>query len=286
MGRSATVPAASSSSRPRSTSEIAALATPATVTILTFDAAGDTLGQGSGFLVRSSGVIVTNWHVMAGASSATVFLASGERFDRVEALDGDRAADLAVVKVPGYSLPTLTVASSVPDVGAKVVAIGSPHGLARTVTEGIVSARRMVDGRELVQMSAAISPGSSGGPVLDAQGRVFAVATSQISDGQQLNFAMPVRYALGLIPATPNPRPLAVLFAGGPSGTRRDRSAASAASSGAEPGVNTAMTFFTAPVGILPARSSRPRSNSAVHTPCARSPGGPISAGTASTRFR
>jgi S1-C subfamily serine protease len=195
-----------------STSDIAALATPATVTILTFGPQGDTLGQGSGFLVRQSGVIVTNWHVMVGASTAVVILADGERFNRVHALDGDEAGDVALLKVPGYGLPTLTLTGATPTIGTKVVAIGSPRGLARTVTEGIVSAKRIVDGRELVQVSASISPGSSGGPVLDNRGRVFAIATSQISDGQQLNFAVPVRYALGLIPEIPRTRTLAELF--------------------------------------------------------------------------
>jgi hypothetical protein len=253
--------ASATASRTRSTSEIAALATPATVTILTFDEAGDTLGQGSGFLVRSSGVIVTNWHVMAGASAATVLLASGERFDRVEALDGDRAADLAVVKVPGYGLPTLTPVATVPAVGAKVVAIGSPHGLARTVTEGIVSASRMIDGRELVQMSAAISPGSSGGPVLDAEGRVFAVATSQISDGQQLNFARPVRYALGLISATPSTRPLAALFATERTDPLRSRADARPSMPASEASPGTVADFLTAPVGVRPGRAGQPRSS-------------------------
>jgi S1-C subfamily serine protease len=199
--------------RSLSTSDIAAAATAATVTIVTFGPHGDTLGQGSGFLVRASGVIVTNWHVMAGATQAVVILPNGERFDRVHALDGDEAGDVALIKVPGYGLATLTSTGTTPAVGSRVVAIGSPRGLARTVSEGIVSARRIIDGRELVQVSAPISPGSSGGPVLDNTGRVFAIATSQISDGQQLNFAVPVRYALGLIPEVPRTRTLAELFA-------------------------------------------------------------------------
>lgn len=86
-----------------STAVIAARATPATVTILTFGAIGDTLGQGSGFLIRASGVIVTNWHVIAGARTATVILASGERYTRVLFLDGDSTRDVALLQVPGAS---------------------------------------------------------------------------------------------------------------------------------------------------------------------------------------
>lgn len=219
FGPSAPTPAlAQSPGRPAtralSTTEIAARSTKATVTIIAIGAAGDTIGLGSGFFVRSTGVLVTNWHVMAGAAQAVVLRENGERFDRVTFVDGDSAADLAILKVPGYGLPVLETRADVPAVGERVVAIGSPLGLSHTVTEGIVSARRVVDGRELVQMSAAISPGSSGGAVLDASGRVFAVSTSYLNGGQQLNFAVPIRYALGLLSGTLSERPLASAFGG------------------------------------------------------------------------
>jgi hypothetical protein len=183
---------------PLSTAAIAARATPATVTILTFDALGDTLGQGSGFFfIRPDGTLLTNWHVMAGAYRAHVILASGRWYEQVTVLEADSATDLAILKVSGSGLPAPVPRSTmVPAVGERVVVIGSPLGLSRTVSEGIVSARRLVDGREFVQISAAISPGSSGGPVLDGQGRVFAVAMGTLTEGQQLNFAVPVRYAV------------------------------------------------------------------------------------------
>jgi S1-C subfamily serine protease len=83
------------------TEAIAARAVPATVTIVTFSDTGDTLGMGSGFLVRPNGIVVTNFHVMAGATRAAVILTSGERYDRVEALDQDAAGDIAILKIPG-----------------------------------------------------------------------------------------------------------------------------------------------------------------------------------------
>lgn len=196
-----------------STEAVAKRATPATVTIITFDAQGDTLGSGSGFLVRPNGVLVTSWHVMTNAHSASVILASGERYERVEVLDGDAGADLAILKIPGYGLPVLVARADLPPVGSRIIVIGSPRGLARTVSEGIVSATRLNDGRELLQMSAAISPGSSGGPVLDSRGQVIAVSRSYLENGQQLNFAVPVRYAMGLVDGAPAPRPLAGYFA-------------------------------------------------------------------------
>jgi trypsin-like peptidase len=182
-----------------STERIAAKAIPATVTIVTLGVNGDTLGAGSGFLVRSNGVIITNFHVMAGASKAVVILSTGETYEQVEALDTDKSADIALLKIPGYGLPTLPTTATLPPVGARVVAVGNPLGLSRTVTEGIVSAVRLFEGRQILQMSAAISAGSSGGPVLNARGAVVAVARSYLESGQNLNFAVPVRYAMGLV---------------------------------------------------------------------------------------
>lgn len=181
-----------------STADIAARALPATVTVLAIGAQGDTIGQGSGFVIRSDGVVVTNFHVLRGASAAIVVLANRERFTHVRALDGDSALDIALLKVPSVGLRVLPTRATVPRVGERVIAIGSPVGLANTVSDGIVSASRVIDGRELVQMTAPISPGSSGGAVLDASGRVFAISTLYV-EGQALNFAIPVRYALGLL---------------------------------------------------------------------------------------
>jgi hypothetical protein len=196
------------------TATIAARSTAATVTIVALAADGDTIGLGSGFFIGATGVLVTNWHVMQGAERALVVRENGERFERVGFVDGDSTADIALLKVPGYALPVLPTRADVPAVGERVIAIGSPLGLSQTVSEGIVSAHRVVDGRELVQISAAISPGSSGGAVLDATGRVFAISTSYMDGGQQLNFAVPIKYALGLVPAAINERPLASVFAG------------------------------------------------------------------------
>jgi S1-C subfamily serine protease len=196
-----------------STEAIAARAVPATVSIIAIDGAGDTLGFGSGFLVKPTGVIITNFHVMDGSAKAVVLLDTGERYERVEVLDSDEAADIAILKIPGYGLPILPTSADLPPVGAAVVAVGNPKGLSRTVSTGIVSAVRLVEGRQLVQISAPISPGSSGGPVLNDHGEVIAIATSYIAEGQNLNFAVPVRYAMGLVESAGNPQPLAMVFA-------------------------------------------------------------------------
>jgi hypothetical protein len=204
--------ASASAQQPKLTREIAATATPATITVITLDSRGDTIGQGSGFFVRQNGVFVTNWHVMRGATRAVVVRPNGERFERVSFIDGDSAIDVAILKVPGFGLPVLDVRSDSPPVGTRVVAIGSPLGLTTTVSEGIVSATRIVNGRELIQTTAAISPGSSGGALLDETGRVFAVSTLYLEGGQQLNFAIPVRYAMGYVTDSPRERAIADVF--------------------------------------------------------------------------
>lgn len=199
---------------PPTTADVAAKSLPATATVLAISSTGDTVGQGSAFIIREDGVLITNFHVLKGASSAIVVLASRERFTRVRVVDADSALDLAILKIPGAGLPVLPTRTTVPRVGDKAIAIGSPLGLASTVTEGIVSAVRVTRGRELVQISAPISPGSSGGAVVDADGKVFAVSTSHLEGGQAINFAVPVRYALGLLGNRPTERSIADVFAG------------------------------------------------------------------------
>ncbi len=199
--------------RPLTTVQLAKRAIPATVTILAVDARGDTVGQGSGFIIVPDGVVVTNYHVMAGATSAAVLLATGERFSNVTALAADPTADVAIIRIRGASLPTLSTSTTLPPVGSRIVAIGSPLGLSQTVTDGIVSAHRVVEGRQLLQISAPISPGSSGGPVLNDSGAVIAISTAYLQGGQALNFAVPVRYATALLDSTVSSRSLAEVFA-------------------------------------------------------------------------
>lgn len=230
------LPAQGRQNQAPSTADVAAIATPATVTILALGANDDTLALGSGFIVRESGVIVTNFHVLRGASGAAVLLPSKERFTRVSVLDADSTLDLALLKIPGAGLPVLQTRTTTPRVGEKVITIGSPLGLSQTVSEGIVSATRMVGGHEIVQITAPISHGSSGGAVLDADGRVFAVSTSLLAEGQALNFAIPVRYALGLLGDNPRPRTVAEVFGGsGPMQAGRPAVVSDAATRRADP---------------------------------------------------
>jgi len=158
-----------------------------------FDAEGRVTAQGSGFYF-GPGRIATNYHVIRGASTVRIIGAAGDtvattRF--AEMIDTD--LDLAILPAPEGHRDGLWLETLHPEVGDRLWAYGSPKGLAGTMTDGIVSAVRERNGRTMLQISAPISPGSSGGPVLDARGRVIGVTVSSVRGGQNLNFAVPGR---------------------------------------------------------------------------------------------
>ena len=168
----------------------------AVVTITTYSSAEGTIGLGSGFIVDPSGVIVTCYHVIDGAYPAVVRLLNGASFGDISVLGYDSLRDIAVIKVKGRGLAKARLAGSDDiEVGEPVVAIGNPRGLENTVSDGLLSGVREMKGETMLQISAPISPGSSGGPVFNASGQVIGVAAATLEDGQNLNFCVPIRYA-------------------------------------------------------------------------------------------
>jgi S1-C subfamily serine protease len=166
---------------------------PAVVTVVGFNAQGKPIRIGSGFFVDSEGHLITNLHVIKGVARAEVKLPKGEIYPITEMVALDDKADLVklVLHLPGGSPHYLTVSSARPEVGEHVVVLGSPLGLEHTVTDGMVSAIRTIKNRgEFLQISAPISPGSSGGPVINMKGQVIGIATFQVK-GQNINFAVP-----------------------------------------------------------------------------------------------
>jgi serine protease Do len=160
-------------------------------------AVGDGTAIGSGFIVSPSGLVVTNYHVVAPATrggGVAARLKDGRvvRVQRVVAVDARR--DLAVLALAADGLPSVRLGDSdAVRPGEKVVVIGHPQFLDYTVSEGIVSGLRSDNtGYRYIQITAAISSGSSGGPVFDATGRVIAVTVMTLRTGQNLNFAIPV----------------------------------------------------------------------------------------------
>lgn len=156
-----------------------------------FNQQGEEVSLGSGFL--HDGAIVTNAHVIADASWIQVYNASGEHITTAPyAVHVDTENDLAVLPFPGNADPGLPVASATPAIGTDIWAFGSPMGFQNTVSKGNVSSFRKEDGKDLIQITAPISAGSSGGPVTNTAGQVVGVVVGLYSEGQNINFAVPI----------------------------------------------------------------------------------------------
>ncbi len=185
--------------------DVARSASPAVVSIQTDS------GLGSGFIYNSSGLILTNAHVVEDATSLLVALQDGRHF-QAEVLGSNAGFDLAVVKIEGENLPVARLgSSSALQVGERVVAIGNPYGLNHTVTSGVVSAvhRPVSEGRgsyhqPMVQTDAAIHPGNSGGPLINMSGAVIGINTLVAAPlgmfAQGLGFAIPIDTAKRIAP--------------------------------------------------------------------------------------
>lgn len=165
------------------------------VSIVMSDRDGHPIAQGSGFVISKEGQVLTNYHVIKNGASAVIKFPDGAFFvvDGVIASDKDR--DIATLKAHGNSFRSLTLGDS--DrlrVGEEVVAIGNPLSLESTVSNGIVSGIRTIkkEGGEFLQITAPISPGSSGGPLFNMSGQVVGITTSHLVGGENLNFAIPI----------------------------------------------------------------------------------------------
>lgn len=175
----------------------------AVVLLRTFSADGTPVALGSGFIV-DDGRVVTNAHVVQNAEYVEAYDSEGRLLGTADhAVSISPRTDIAVLPPVPNRPGTLRLAEAEPDVGESVLVIGAPQGLTHTVSNGIISAHREVDGTRLLQLTAPISSGSSGGPVLNARGEVIGVSVFQLAEGQNLNFAVPagaVRAVLGSAP--------------------------------------------------------------------------------------
>jgi tetratricopeptide (TPR) repeat protein len=173
---------------------------PSSVAIETFDSKGNSLSRGSGFFVAADRVI-TNRHVIEKSSRVEVHLVDGKKFIAKGVLAVDGEGDLALLQVdlPPALAAALPISKTVPQEGESILVVGNPFGLEGSVSNGIVSAVREISGYgKIIQITAPISPGSSGSPVVNMYGQVVGVATLQAAEGQSLNFAVPAERILGL----------------------------------------------------------------------------------------
>ncbi len=182
---------------PMTAEELYRYALPSLVAIQTYDATGAPLQNGSGFVYAADGTIMTNYHVIQKAYRIRVTFASGDMYDATQVLGYAATPDLALLKIDAEGLPVLPICEISPTVGETVYSLGSPRLMHFTIAGGIVgyADRELADTAETgnvvyVQHSAAISTGSSGGPLVNAYGEVIGINRMMMNNAQTLNFAI------------------------------------------------------------------------------------------------
>lgn len=220
------IASAPSTARALELPELAARTSPSVV-LITLSKGRSKGGSGTGFFITPGGWLVTNHHVIEGATEAVAKLADGSERPVLGVVADDPDKDIAVLKVEGEGYPVLPLGQSAAvRPGDEVVVIGSPLGFSNTLSAGIVSAIRpkgadaelserhdSKHGNWGIQITAAISPGSSGSPVMNRQGEVIAVAVGMIRGSQALNFGVPVDTLKATLEARPADAPLKPLGA-------------------------------------------------------------------------
>jgi tetratricopeptide (TPR) repeat protein len=169
---------------------------PAVVTVIVYDINQEVTNIGTGFFIDKYGHLITNYHVLDGRYKAEVRTADGETYPIKLVVADNRATDLVkvLVDIPRKKIKWVKTANRLPAIAEQIIVVGSPMGLEQTVSEGIVSSIRKIPSvGDFFQMSAPISPGSSGSPVMNLKGKLVGVATFQMIRGQNLNFAVSVK---------------------------------------------------------------------------------------------
>lgn len=168
---------------------------PATCTIYTYDEYGAPSGSGSGFFIESNGIGVTNWHVLDKSIKAIAKMPNGDQYEIDSVLCASAKKDLLVFKIKNPKnnvFQTVSFSTEKPIKGEAVYNISAPLGLESSVSEGIIASFRENNHGELVQVTSPISPGSSGSPLLDTKGHVFAVTSFKRRGGENVSFGVVV----------------------------------------------------------------------------------------------
>lgn len=174
--------------------EVYNLAAPATVELTVYNKSGISESLGSGFFIDENGTIATNYHVIESAYRITATMHDGSLHEVVQVLGFDEARDLAIVKIDKSGTPFLRISNREIKTGETVYALGSSKGLTGTFSNGIVStASRLVEGINCIQITAPISSGNSGGPLLNIYAEVIGVNSLTLTTGQNINFAVNIK---------------------------------------------------------------------------------------------
>jgi hypothetical protein len=190
--------------------KVAQASFPSVVLLVMEDGSGQPLSLASGFFLTRD-TVATNAHVIQGASRGYARrIGDKVKYDVRSILAIDQARDLVILQLDkGVGAPLKLGDSDALGIGDDIFAVGNPQGLEGTFSQGIVSGIREVSGTAILQITAPISPGSSGGPILNAQAEVVGIAVATFRGGQNLNFAVPVKYLAALMTTAPRPRSLA-----------------------------------------------------------------------------
>lgn len=168
------------------------------VYIESYDNSDTLISQGSGFYIKND-TVVTNFHVIKNSTYLLLYDIDGKFTYCNTASSFDVNKDIAILKIrPQPSFLTMNFKDK-PNIGDNIFVISSPRGFKFSISDGILSGIRNINSINLYQMTAPISPGSSGGPVLDEKGNVIGIASSYFKDGQNINFSIPISYANDLI---------------------------------------------------------------------------------------
>jgi tetratricopeptide (TPR) repeat protein len=181
--------------------ELVKVVQPAVATVVAYDVDSNVANIGTGFFVNNKGHLITNYHVLVGKFGAEIKTPDGSTYAIKTVIAENQATDLIKVSVdiPPEKVHWIEVSGEMPPVAQRVMVVGSPMGLEQSVSDGIVSSVREIPGvGTFFQMSAPISPGSSGSPVVNMEGKVVGVATFQFLQGQNLNFAISGKSILDL----------------------------------------------------------------------------------------
>jgi regulator of sirC expression with transglutaminase-like and TPR domain len=201
--------AASTEPAAKSVEQIAEAVRKSVVVITIRGRDGKRQGLGTGFVVGADGLIATNLHVIGEGRPIAVELADGQHQDVTAVEASSRALDLALIRIKAKNLTPLELGDSDRlKQGQSVVAIGNPHGLERSIVAGVVSGKRELEGRTMIQLAIPLEPGNSGGPLVDLHGRVQGILTMRSLTNANLGFAVAVNTLKPLL-KKPNPIPMA-----------------------------------------------------------------------------
>jgi serine protease Do len=174
--------------------QLVRMAEPCVFLIYAMDKEDNITGSGTGFFINGQGLAVSNHHVFKGSSNWKIKLKSGKIYPVTSVIHSDEEVDYIIFKVAIDSSPFLHLSEQLPDKGEDIFVLGNPKGLESTVTRGVVSAYRSLHTRhDYIQIDAAISPGSSGSPVMNMQGDVIGIATAKLDQCESCNFAVNIQ---------------------------------------------------------------------------------------------